>query len=433
MTKTRIYEIARNLDMTSKETLAISKELGFEAKTASSSLDEGQIEAIEDYLNPPKPKKKKSAEKTAKKTKKKAVKQVDEDEFEDDDIIVDESDLDNMARGTPENYKGMSKKEIKRYRKAQKRLVKQAKTRQKVDKKAVKLPKQHSQRKANVIVYSAVIGLVALSAFSLFSNGMRNFKQSSPQTVAVQKAESGYTNNKINLFLSSYVGTYFNKGLDKSNQDILAPFYGGDLLDIKNTQTNAGAYELINSTLLEIKDNVGSYTVNYRVKSNEADSWHDVSTIFNVPFGEKSGKYYVSGLPFVTKTESLQANKVKQNKLDDITSIYDEAWRTKANHFVAAFFNAYTSDDNTLTTMSKGIKAITGYKFKSLDYSYYELNQDETKLTAKVQVTFEDNFNMVHSENFTLELTKKEDMLFVSELIHGIKADTSKKDKGNEI
>ncbi len=38
MSKTRIYEVARNLDRTSKEILAISNTLGFEAKAANSSM-----------------------------------------------------------------------------------------------------------------------------------------------------------------------------------------------------------------------------------------------------------------------------------------------------------------------------------------------------------------------------------------------------------
>ena len=414
MSKTRIYEVARNLDRTSKEILAISNTLGFEAKAASSSLDQAQISAIENYLISPEPKKKKSRKKV--------------NQFENvSDGLVSESSCQRQS----ENYDGMTKKEVKRYQKAQRKLEKQSKTRQKVEKKAVKLPKQYSQRKANMIVYGTVIGLVALSAFAIFSTGLRNFKQANPQSVTALKANSGLdTNNKINLFLSNFVGAYFNKGLDNSNQDALISFYGGELLDVKNPQTNKGAYELVSSTLLEIKDKVGSYAVTYRVKTSEGDSWHEVSTIFNIPFGEKSGKYYVSDLPFVTQTESLQANKVKQNKLDEMTSIYDEVWQTKANNFVSAFFTAYTSDDNTLATMSKGIRGITGYKFKSLDYSYYTLNQSETKLTAEIQVTFEDNFAMTHSEDFTLELTKKEDLLFVSKLYHGIKASDSKKDRG---
>lgn len=389
MSKIRIYDVARSLDKTSKEILAISNALGFQAKSASSSLEQVQVKAVEAYLNS------------------------------------------SPAPDVPESYEGMTKKEFKQHQREQKKLEKQAKTRQKVDKKAIKLPKQYSQRKANIIVYGAVIGLVALSAFALFSTGLRNFKQANPQAVVTQKADSDVAmNNKVNLFLSNFIKAYFSKELDKSNQDDLIPFYGGELLDVKNPQVNKGAYELVDSTLLEIKDKVGAYAVTYRIKTSEGDSWHEVSTIFNVPFGEKSGKYYVSDLPFVTQTESLQANKVKHNKLDDITSIYDAAWQTKANNFVSAFFTAYTSDDNTLATMSKEIQGITGYKFKSLDYSCYELNQDETKLTAKVQVTFEDNFMMMHSEDFTLELTKKEDMLFVSKLSHGIKADTSKKERG---
>ncbi|GAX46857.1 translation initiation factor IF-2 N-terminal domain-containing protein [Pseudolactococcus reticulitermitis] len=123
MSKTRIYEVARNLDRTSKEILAISNILGFEAKAANSSLDQAQISAIENYLIPPEPKKKKSRKKV--------------NQFENvSDVLASESSCQRQS----ENYDGMTKKEVKRYQKTQRKLEKQSKTRQKVEKKRLNYP-----------------------------------------------------------------------------------------------------------------------------------------------------------------------------------------------------------------------------------------------------------------------------------------------------
>ena len=46
MAKTRIYELARTLDIESKDVLARAQELGLEVKTASSGLDEDEAELV---------------------------------------------------------------------------------------------------------------------------------------------------------------------------------------------------------------------------------------------------------------------------------------------------------------------------------------------------------------------------------------------------
>ncbi|NNL98125.1 MAG: hypothetical protein HKO63_07965, partial [Acidimicrobiia bacterium] len=46
MSKTRIYELARDLDLESKEVLTRAQELGLEVKTASSGLDEDEAELV---------------------------------------------------------------------------------------------------------------------------------------------------------------------------------------------------------------------------------------------------------------------------------------------------------------------------------------------------------------------------------------------------
>jgi translation initiation factor IF-2 len=48
--KTRIYELARELDIESKDVLEAAKELGFEVKTASSGLDDEQVVAVKAAL-----------------------------------------------------------------------------------------------------------------------------------------------------------------------------------------------------------------------------------------------------------------------------------------------------------------------------------------------------------------------------------------------
>ncbi len=50
MAKTRIYELARELDIESKDVLDAAKELGFEVKTASSGLEDDQIAAVKASL-----------------------------------------------------------------------------------------------------------------------------------------------------------------------------------------------------------------------------------------------------------------------------------------------------------------------------------------------------------------------------------------------
>jgi translation initiation factor IF-2 len=48
--KVRIYEIARDLDLESKDVLERALELGYELKTASSSVEEGEAELIKQAL-----------------------------------------------------------------------------------------------------------------------------------------------------------------------------------------------------------------------------------------------------------------------------------------------------------------------------------------------------------------------------------------------
>lgn len=311
----------------------------------------------------------------------------------------------------------MSEQETKREKK--KRI--------KLEKKVMQPPKRHSQRKINFIVYGGVFFLVVLSALSIFSNIARNVRQPKKENAVVKVREKTGIDNQATVFLNAFIQTYFNQDLDKSNQDKLLSFYGGTLPDMKQSSNFKGQMELTQSILLIVSDNLGRFKVDYKIKGSKEDSWHDETVQFNVPFQQKGGQYYVSDLPYMTNVQTLTADKGKQANLNKSTTIYDEAWRKKADNFIQAFFKAYTTDDNSLSTISRDVKAVKGYQFKTLDYSYYDQDKNKTQLIAQVQVTFQDKYGNNHSENFTLDLTKKEDIFFVNHLSYGIKSMTEMK------
>ncbi|HCX78384.1 MAG TPA: hypothetical protein DG577_03120, partial [Firmicutes bacterium] len=53
MTKMRVYELARELKLDSKEILKVSTDLGFEVKNHMSNLDSGQVQAVRKALAKP--------------------------------------------------------------------------------------------------------------------------------------------------------------------------------------------------------------------------------------------------------------------------------------------------------------------------------------------------------------------------------------------
>ena len=316
------------------------------------------------------------------------------------------------AKPIRKGVKNLSEQETKREKKKRIRL----------EKKVMQPPKKYSQRKINLIVYGGVFFLVALSALSIFSNVARNLRQPKTEKAIVKVEEKTGIDNQATVFLNAFIQTYFNQELDKSNQDKLLPFYGGTLPDMKQSTNFKGQTELKQSTLLTVSDNLGRFRVDYKVKGSKKDTWHDETVQFNIPFEQKDGQYYVSDLPYMTNAQSLSASKGKQANLNKSNTIYDEAWQKKADNFIKAFFKAYATDDNSLSTISRDVKAIKGYQFKTLDYSYYNQDKGKKQLNAQVQVTFQDKYGNSHSENFTLDLTKKEDIFFVNHLSHGIKS-----------
>lgn len=278
-------------------------------------------------------------------------------------------------------------------------------------------PRKISQRTANFLLLSFIVGMVGLASLVIVSNMVRTLR-GEKKVVQVTNQDSRNLSNKVGLFMTDFLNSYFSDN-SPENQAKLKKFYGAGV-DVKNTKTTNLESKLTGAVLIEITNHLATYRVGYAVKVN--NEWKNNVGVINIPYGVKNNKYYVSDLPYFTDEDSYIAKNPK-NKIQ-LNLQADDAKYAKAKEYVEAFFKAYASGDKTqMSPFSKEVRPVSGYVFKSVDYSYFI--QDKPKadvLVNIVQVTFTDGLGLTHQENFTLTLQvdKKEETYRVQKLEYGI-------------
>ena len=145
----------------------------------------------------------------------------------------------------------------------------------------------------------------------------------------------------------------------------------------------------------------------------------EIVTGFNIPFDEKDGKYYISGLPWFSAIESSQAGHFSEDDQLQLTANdhFSDGQRKKVEKFLKVFFTNYTTNQDNLNLIAKDVDIIANTTFKTIDYTY--LKKDGQNLIAYVQATFEVG-GTTHSENFTFTLSEKEKTYYVTKLEHTI-------------
>ena len=145
----------------------------------------------------------------------------------------------------------------------------------------------------------------------------------------------------------------------------------------------------------------------------------EIVTGFNIPFDEKDGKYYISGLPWFSAIESSQAGHFSEDDQLQLTANdhFSDGQRKKVEKFLKVFFTNYTTNQDNLNLIAKDVDIIANTTFKTIDYTY--LKKDGQNLIAYVQATFEVG-GTTHSENFTFTLSEKDKSYYVTKLEHTI-------------
>lgn len=240
------------------------------------------------------------------------------------------------------------------------------------------------------------------------------------------------TDRTLEQFLDGYVSRYFtyNSQTGSSDEDVtkLNEYYGS-IPEIKNQGQTKQEMSIVSARMLSAKDGIAVYRVVYDTKND--DKTQRVGIEFSIPYGEKDGKYYVSGLSWFSPVSDFKAEGVdKENRLSLVDNDeIEEGKRKKLVSFMELFFKNYTTSQANLDLISSGIKSIGGATFKSLDYTYFK--EKDGKIYAYAQITL-DVAGTTHSENFSFELREDKDSYFVEKMEHTIPSDFSKKEEKGE-
>lgn len=278
-----------------------------------------------------------------------------------------------------------------------------------------------NQKTMNLLFLGGLITIISLATLSIVASLIRTNK---PQTIVQEvKKEDTVVNYQLQYFLNDYVKSYFTLSEDSStkSEEIkkLNRFYNV-VPETKNQGQVRSTTELINAKILTIEKNIATYQVTYT--TGKGANKQEVTTGFAVPFGEKDGTYFISGLPWYTHLTHMQATGFNSSdglKLVEDTET-DKKAKEKLDSFLKLFFTNYTSNQENLDLIADDLLALEKTTFKSLDYSYYTKN--DNTITAYAQVTFEVAGN-THSENFTLTLKEKDQSYNVKKLTHTISKD----------
>ena len=257
------------------------------------------------------------------------------------------------------------------------------------------------------ITFLLLVGLMGAIRAITLSNKVGTL-QAQVEATQKQKAQPLDANRKydykLQYYLNDYVNSFYNFVPDVKAQG-----------QVRNPST------LLYSQLVTVEGKVATYKVKYKemIQHDKDTEEKELVTGFNIPFDEKEGKYYVSGLPWFSAIDSSQAGHFSEDDQLQLTANdhVSDSQHKKVEKFLKVFFTNYTTNQDNLNLIAKNVAIVANTTFKTIDYTY--LKKDGAGLIAYVQATFEVG-GTTHSENFTFTLTEKDKSYYVTKLEHTI-------------
>lgn len=290
-----------------------------------------------------------------------------------------------------------------------------------------------NQKKMNIYFLGGFAFFVILACLSiLLSFTKQTIQPKATVQVVESSSDTTNTNYRLESFLNEYVKAYFNFSTNTDEQEkqieTLNQFYNF-VPEIKAQGLKRQAMQLKSSRIESIGKDTAVYRVTYQSDNQE------ITTNFNIPYGEKNHQYFVNGLPYYSDMQGLIASEnvsKDQLKLSGMDS-FSEKERKTMTTFLELFFKNYTTNQENLKLIAKNVAVVSNQEFKTIDYMYFK--QDGKNIIAYVQATFE-IAGTTHSENFTFTIEPKGDSYFITDLKHLIPIDynkeNSQKNGGND-
>ena len=131
---------------------------------------------------------------------------------------------------------------------------------------------------------------------------------------------------------------------------------------------------LLYSQLVTVEGKVATYKVKYKeiIQHDKDTEEKELVTGFNIPFDEKEGKYYISGLPWFSAIDSSQAGHFSEDDQLQLTANdhVSDRQHKKVEKFLKVFFINYTTNQDNLNLIAKNVAIVANTTFKTIDYTY---------------------------------------------------------------
>ena len=273
--------------------------------------------------------------------------------------------------------------------------------------------RQVNQTVMNKTFMAIFASIVLLATLSILASLTRSTKPAS-STSNTATVTTSDVDNRLSHYLTDFVYAYFYWPEDTAKQadhvTWLNRFYINPP-EIHSQGLTKAPMALKGQRLVAIKDKQATFSITYTTNGK------DFTTGFVVPFEEKEGTYYVSGLPWFTGLPTSQAKDVKARDALPQDTTTPENDKKEYQEFLTLFFTNYTTNQDNLDLLADDQLVLQNTIFKSIDYSYFKVKGKT--ITAYCQVTFESQ-GTTHEENFTLTIKKKDKGYFVTKVEHTI-------------
>ncbi len=415
MSRIKISELADEFKIDRKDVLAKAQEFGVSAKLATKTLSESEEKQLRTYYQ-------QVPHSMAETSKNQVLENVGQKKLDPKEEVSEKKEEPSKAEQVE---KKKSKFSILGHKKSEKKKGKLL-TRLSNEKPPSK--KQFTAKQGGALVVGGV-GILILSnmvLFGLMASGYQPTQKIIHEQVSASQKVSG---NGLDLqaknYLDGFVQTYFTfpeneKDQEQAVKDINGYFVQQLPVISQGLQRSPSKFE--EAVLMNLTDNEATYKVTYgagavtkKGKSNVVN-YHDVTTLFTIPYQKVGSSYYVSDEPYFSSVNDLQA-KESQVPVKTWSGTDNNSASTKKDldKFTKALFTAYTTDSDTLKLISEGLSLNDSETFQSLDQATYEPKGDTYQ--AIVQVTMKNELG-THVENYQFTISKQKQSYFATDFKH---------------
>lgn len=280
----------------------------------------------------------------------------------------------------------------------------------------------------------SVLLIANIALVGLFASGYRPTQRivhELPKNSSISQKVS--VDFKAKQYLDGYIAEYFNFPEEEKAQEnkvIKLNAYYGQPLPVISQGLQRSPSKLKEALLINLTSQNATYQVTYSagkgqvkqvkqgdktVKQNEL-TYQDETALFTISYKKSGDQYYVSDQPYFESVATLQAGKDKIPSPNFSDSDQNKpSVKKDLDKFTKSLFTAYTSDEDTLKLISKGLSYNSSESFKNLDQAVY---QDKGKYyQAVVQVTMENRLG-THAENYQFKIEKQNQSYFATDFEH---------------